>query len=43
MWMVFEKMVLKRLLGFKGKEVTEVWRMLHSKERYDFGAIGVIK
>jgi hypothetical protein len=41
--MMFEKMALKRLLGFKGEEFMEVWRMLHSKERYDFGAIGVIK
>ena len=41
--MVFEKMVLKRLLGLKGEELTGVWRMLHSKERYDLDATGVIK
>ena len=40
---MFEKSLLKRLLGLKGEELTEVWRMLHNNETYDLGAIGVIE
>ena len=41
--MVIEKMVLKRLLGLKGEDVTEVFRILYNNEPYDLGAFGVIK
>jgi hypothetical protein len=32
---VFEKMVLKKMLGPEREEVTEEWRRLHKKELYD--------
>jgi hypothetical protein len=32
---VFEKMVLKKMLGPEIKEVTEEWRRLHKKKLYD--------
>jgi len=33
---MLENRALRRILGFKGEEVTWEWRRLHNEELYDF-------